>query len=159
MSFDKALAFILKWEGGEVNDPRDPGGHTKFGISKRAYPDLDIANLTLDDAKVIYKRDYWDEVKGDLLPEGISTLVFDSAVNQGPLRATLMLQKALGVDADGIIGPRTVKAAQRANPRSLMVDFAAQRALHYAKLPTFGIYGRGWMRRLMDGLLETQALG
>jgi lysozyme family protein len=150
MTFDKAFDAVLKFEGGVSDHPSDPGGLTKYGISQRSYPDLDIANLTLDEAKAIYKRDYWDKVKGDILPAGISTLVFDSAVNQGPLRATLFLQKALGVDPDGIIGPRTIAAASRANLRAFAVRFGAERALHYARLPTFPIFGRGWMRRLLD---------
>jgi len=150
MSFDTAVSLVLEHEGGLVNHPSDPGGLTKYGISQRAYPTLDIASLTEEDAKAIYKRDYWDRVQGDLLPEGISTLVFDSAVNQGVVRATLLLQKALGVDADGIIGPRTLAAASRANPRDFAVKFGAERAVHYARLPTFPIFGRGWMRRLLD---------
>lgn len=150
MTFEAAVELIFKHEGGLVEHPSDPGGLTKYGISQRSYPRLDIRNLTKEQAKDIYKRDYWDKIKGDLLPAGISTLVFDSAVNQGTLRATMFLQKALGVEADGIIGPRTVAAASRANLRDFAVKFGAERALHYAKLPTFPIFGRGWMRRLLD---------
>jgi len=154
MGFDSAVELILKQEGGLVEHPYDPGGLTNYGISQRSYPSLDIRNLTKDQAKEIYRRDYWDKIKGDLLPEGISTLVFDSAVNQGTLRATQFLQKALGVEADGIIGPRTLAAASRVNLRAFAVKFGAERALHYASLPTFGIFGRGWMRRLLDVTAE-----
>ena len=150
MSFESAVELILEYEGELSNNPHDPGGLTKYGISQRAYPDLDIIDLTVEDAKAIYKRDYWDTIYGDLLPEGISTLVFDSAVNQGPLRAIMLMQKALGVEADGIIGPRTLAAASRVNLRDFSVKFGAERAFHYGKLPTFPVFGRGWMRRLLD---------
>lgn len=150
MSFESAIPIILEHEGGLSEHPSDPGGLTKYGISQRAYPDLDIRNLTVEQAKAIYRRDYWDKVKGDSLPEGISTLVFDSAVNQGVLRATRMLQRAVGVDADGIIGPRTLAAASRVNLRDFAVRFGVERALHYASLPTFPIFGKGWLRRLFD---------
>jgi lysozyme family protein len=150
MSFETAIPLILVHEGGLSDHPHDPGGLTKFGISQRAYPDLDIRNISVEQAKAIYKRDYWDRIKGDSLPEGISTLVFDSAVNQGVPRATKMMQRALSVDADGIIGPRTLAAASRANLRDFAVRFGVERAMHYASLPTFSIFGKGWLRRLFD---------
>ena len=150
MGFDSAVELILEKEGGLANHPSDPGGVTKYGITQRDYPHLDIPNITVDDAKAIYRKNYWDKIKGDSLPEGISTLVFDSAVNQGVSRATRMLQRAVGTDADGIIGPRTLAAASRANLRDFAVRFGVERALHYAGLPTFPIFGRGWMNRLFD---------
>jgi lysozyme family protein len=150
MSFEKAVELVLEHEGVLSDHSADPGGLTKYGISQRSYPHLDIASLTVDDAKAIYRKDYWDRVKGDLLPEGMSTLVFDSAVNQGPVRAIKFMQHALGVDPDGIIGPRTLAAAKRANLHTFAVKFGVERAMHYAKLPTFPIFGKGWMRRLFD---------
>lgn len=83
--FARCIEFVLAEEGGTVNDPHDPGGLTKYGISQRSYPDVDILRLTLDDATAIYRRDYWDKIRGDELPAGIDLLVFDSAVNQGSL--------------------------------------------------------------------------
>jgi lysozyme family protein len=148
MTFDTAFAFVIGAEGGYVDDPRDPGGKTKYGISQRAYPLLNIAALTLEDAKAIYLRDYWEPAGCDQLPAGIATALFDSAVNQGIKPAIKFLQRALRVDDDGIIGPATIAAAEKAGPDSLITNFCVERALHYASLSTFDVYGRGWMRRL-----------
>ena len=83
MSFETVVHMVLEHEGGYVNHPSDPGGETKYGISKRAYPDVDIAELTKDDAANLYKRDYWDRIKGDELPVGVACVVMDYAVNSG----------------------------------------------------------------------------
>lgn len=154
MSFDRAFEIILGSEGGYSNHPEDPGGETKYGITKRDYPDLDIKNLTVEQAKRIYRSNYWDTVRGDFLPSHVATLVFDSAVNQGPGRAIRFMQKALKVDADGVIGPKTIKAAQSIDPEEFTVKFMAERALHYASLSTFPTFGRGWMRRLFDTTIK-----
>jgi len=82
-NFDRAFQLVIGAEGGYVNDPSDAGGETKYGISKRAYPDTDIKSLTLDDAKEIYKQDYWNAVQGDDLPDRLDIVMFDCAVNQG----------------------------------------------------------------------------
>lgn len=111
-------------------------------------------NLTLDGAKAIYKRDYWDAIKGDYLPSMIATLVFDSAVNQGVYRATKLMQKSLGVSVDGVIGKQTLAAAQNADPYEFATLFGAERALHYAALSTFDVFGRGWMRRLLKTTIK-----
>ena len=92
MSFDKAWEFTKRWEGGYVNDAADPGGETNFGISKRAYPKLNIKNLTEEDAKRIYKRDYWDFFNLDVVTNGrFATVVFDTAVNCGVARTAVWL--------------------------------------------------------------------
>ena len=150
MSFEFAVNLVLENEGGYVNHPSDPGGETKHGITKRQYPDLDIASLTIDQAKEIYRRDYWAAVKGDSLPDQIASVVFDCAVNQGPGRAIKFMQAALGVSADGIIGPRTLAAANSVSPALFVTRMMAERALHYASLSTFDVFGKGWMRRLFD---------
>ena len=90
-SWDKAITFTLSWEGGYVNNPDDLGGETKHGISKRAYPNLDIKNLTLEAAKVIYKQDYWNKLNCDNLPYPLDIVVFDTAINMGIGRATTIL--------------------------------------------------------------------
>lgn len=149
MSFDKAFALIIEHEGGWSNHPNDPGGLTKWGITQRDYPNLDLLTLTMDQAKAIYKHDYWAAIKGDYLPPMIATLVFDSAVNQGVFRATRFMQTALQVAPDGIIGQKTIAAAQNADPYEFAVLFGAERALHYASLQTFDVFGKGWMRRLL----------
>lgn len=82
-SWEKSVKFVLDIEGGYVNDEKDPGGETKYGISKRAYPEVDIKSLTEEEAKAIYRRDYWDACNCDHLSIGIDTLVFDTAVNMG----------------------------------------------------------------------------
>lgn len=134
-NFDRAFEFVVGEEGGYVNDPRDPGGETKFGISKRAYPNEDIANLTLERAKALYEKDYWQAIKGDSRPWGQALCLFDCAVNQG-------VAKAKTIDSEMQHGADYV------------VRFQAERALHYAKLGTFGRFGRGWMRRLLRTALE-----
>ena len=94
-NYDEAVYLVLKHEGGYVNNPNDTGGETNFGISKRAYPDLNIAELSVETAQEIYKRDFWDKVKGDKLPEGLDLMVFDFAVNAGVSRASKVLQNCL----------------------------------------------------------------
>ena len=105
MNFDLAVKLVIGFEGAYVNDPRDPGGETKWGISKRSYPDVDIRNLSTDDAKQIYKMDYWDKMQCDKLPEGLRLAVFDCAVNQGISMAARTLQKLAGARMDGMVGP------------------------------------------------------
>jgi len=132
MSFQSAFEMVIGHEGGYVNDPQDPGGETKYGISKRAYPHLDIANLTLEQAKDIYLRDYWNAANcGAQLNDAMALLIFDCAVNQGVGRA----KQIAGLAHDP-------------------VTFQAERALYYAKLPTFDRFGRGWMRRLFSVLQQ-----
>lgn len=96
-NFKKSLKFTLKWEGGYINDPSDPGGETKWGISKKAYPDLDIASLSADQAAAIYAKDYWDKCGCDNLAYPLCTVVFDAAVNTGVSRAMGWLRKADGL--------------------------------------------------------------
>ncbi len=151
-SFDAAVAVILRHEGGYVNDPRDPGGETNFGICKRSYPNEDIKNMTPARAAQIYRRDYWDKCKCDQLPESIRLLVFDAAVNQGVGAAVKMLQKAVGTTEDGIIGPNTL--AKVAAAKNLPVLYAAERAVRYANNANIGTYGRGWFRRLFGVVVE-----
>lgn len=147
-SYDKAFEIVVGLEGGYVNDPRDPGGETKYGISKRAYPDLDIASLTLDQAKQIYRRDYWELCNCGAMPFYLAVSVFDCAVNQGVETAKKMLQKSLGVKEDGVIGPQTLAAMQKASAIDVCSMFMSERALRYVKTKNFDIYGRGWFKRL-----------
>lgn len=155
--FDIAFRVVIGEEGDYANNPRDPGGETKFGISKRAYPALDIAALTCDEAKAIYRRDYWDVVRGDSLPPGLALLTFDAAVNSGPSRAVRWLQAACGASVDGIMGPETLAAAGKASLAAL-AEFQAQRLLFMAGLPTWPTFGLGWSRRVCRVLLAAIAL-
>lgn len=150
MDFDKAFKIIIGHEGGYVNDPRDPGGETKYGVSKRAYPNTDIANLSLDDAKAIYLKDYWNACRCEELPDKIKLMVFDTAVNQGVRVAVKLLQQSVRSDVDGIIGHNTVKAANRKNGDDLLADYTSYRAVRYAGTRNFDVYGRGWMKRLFS---------
>lgn len=151
-TFDRALALVLRHEGGLVNDSRDPGGLTNWGISQRAYPDLDIANLTPGAAGEIYRRDYWDAIKADQLPAPLAICVFDTAVNMGVGKAIRLLQKACGVAVDGVLGVNTLRAAERL-PEAV-VRFSAERALAYTGTRGFDIYGKGWLRRTFLTALE-----
>jgi lysozyme family protein len=148
-AFNFFIDHLLDLEGGYVNHPSDPGGETKYGISKRAYPDLDIKNLTREEAADIYERDYFTKNRLHELHPAISVIVFDCAVNQGSKRAIKFLQKSCGATVDGVIGPQTVSMANSCDAQSLLTEIAARRALHYAKLSTFDTFGKGWMRRLM----------
>ena len=152
MSFDRAVEMVLKHEGGYVNDPKDPGGETRFGISKRAYPDVDILRLTEDEAKTIYRRDYWDKLRTDEIPEELAICVFDAAVNMGRDRAVRLLQRACGVAQDGVMGGNTIAAANRlVDP---VVRFSAERIIAYTGIRGFDTFGKGWLRRTVAVALE-----
>lgn len=150
MSFDRAVDLILQHEGGYVNDPHDPGGETNYGISKRAYPDLNIKEITRDDAKQIYRRDYWDAIRADEMPEPVAVGVFDMAVNAGNRTAVQLLQRIVGVKDDGIVGPVTLEAVRKHDAHWLAVRYAAERLMHYAAIPGWKRYGRGWSRRVIE---------
>jgi len=145
VSFQQAVEFVLSEEGGYSNDPQDPGGETNFGISKRAYPGLNIASLTRREAIDIYRRDYWDRLPA--LPPGIAVAVFDFAVNAGMSRAIKTLQMAVGVNADGVVGPITRSALGQLSDDAVLALFSAERAIFYAGISGFQRYGRGWLRR------------
>jgi lysozyme family protein len=144
--FDLAFQWILGAEGVFSDDPDDAGGQTKYGISKRAYPHLDIPALTKEQAETIYAADYWHRCQCDAFPRQVGVALFDAAVNQGPKTAVQLLQRALGVDPDGIVGPDTLAAARRKIPGDILLDFLSHRAVRYAEgEPKFR---RGWFRRL-----------
>lgn len=153
--FDQAFESVISIEGKYSNDPRDPGGETMFGVSKRSYPDVDIKNLTLDGAKAIYKRDYWDKIKGDLLPYPLNLFMFDCAVNQGVDPAIRLLQKTLGIQQDGIFGILTVAAAKKMGKEALAL-YLSDRALRYTGTRNFDTYGRGWLKRLFVVAMEAK---
>lgn len=144
-AFDKAFEILIGHEGGYSLDPHDRGGETKYGISKRAYPHIDIANLTLAQAKAIYRNDYWDKAKCSSLPPDLALLVFDAAVNNGVGAAIRWLQRAAGVVADGIIGPQTIAASFSSG---VAERFHAMRVDAMTKMPTWPNHGRGWAKRL-----------
>lgn len=154
MNFDQAFERLIGHEGGYVNHPADPGGETKFGITKRSYPSEDIRNLTLDRAKAIYRRDYWGPAGCDVVPEMVRFDLFDMAVNAGVKRAVQTLQKAVAETEDGILGPRTLQAVQSMPAPRLVARFNGHRLEHMASLPTWPAFGRGWARRIASNLQE-----
>lgn len=156
-NFQRCLAITLAHEGGWADHPRDPGGATMKGITLATYrqyrPGATKAHLrAITDAEVqtIYRRGYWDAVRGDDLPAGLDLVAFDAAVNSGPSRGAKWLQTALGVTADGKIGPKTLAAAGRADP-AWVIRMASDLRLHFLLgLSTWPTFGKGWQRRIDD---------
>lgn len=157
-NFEQCLALVLKHEGGFVNHPKDPGGMTNLGVTKRVWEEwvghpVDEAAmraLTVQAVAPLYKKNYWDKIKGDQLPMGVDYACFDLAVNSGVGRAAKILQQALGVSADGAIGPATLDAAEKANPRDLATEICDLRLNFLQSLPTFATFGKGWTRRVSE---------
>jgi len=164
-SFDRMFDIVAGHEGDFTADPADPGNWTggevgaglcrgtRFGVSAAAYPDLDIAGLTLDAAKALYRRDYWDRIAGDRLPSALALLVFDAAINNGTGRASRWLQSIAHVQQDGVIGPKTLDsitkiAARPGGVANLCTEFMVQRLVFMASLPTWETFALGWARRL-----------
>ena len=157
MRFARALQHVLKLEGGYVNDPRDPGGATNRGITQRTYdawrrerglPPRDVRQIEEREVAEIYFERYWKACRCEELPPPLDVLVFDAAVNQGPAVAVRLLQRALGVAVDGVVGPQTIRAAQTADLDEIVPLYLAERALHYVRLAHFDRFGRGWLKRL-----------
>jgi len=156
VNYDKCLETILHHEGGYVNHPKDPGGETNLGVTKRVYEDWggtkDMKDLLVEDVAPIYKKNYWDRVKGDDLPAGLDLCVFDFGVNAGTGRSAKYLQTLIGTTADGGIGPNTLKKlADYIDTHGLeetIKEFQEDRQDYYEKLSTFKTFGRGWTRRV-----------
>lgn len=155
MNFSQAVDIVLHHEGGYVYDERDPGGETNFGISKRAFPNIDIKNLTKEEAKNIYRLHYWNAVKADLLPPKLRLIVFDCAVNQGVSRAIRLLQACLNVDIDGKIGENTIAESFRYEEKWLLNMYADKRHEQYTRLSNWKVFGAGWSKRLLDVALKS----
>jgi len=151
--FDRAIDLILAEEGGYVIDPLDPGGETKYGISKRAYPEINIGSLTLDQAKTIYMRDYWEPCKCDSLPWPLSLFVFDAAVNQGTDAAIKMLQHTLQTNQDGIIGSVTLRLAGESR-KWHWARFMAFRTMRYQGTRNYDRFGENWLIRIFRIAME-----
>ena len=155
-NYDKCLKTILHHEGGYVNHPKDPGGETNLGVTKRVYEEhggtKDMKNLLVEDVAPIYKKGYWDRMKGDELPNGLDLCVFDFGVNAGPGRSAKYLQTMIGTVADGGIGPNTLaKLAEYVEKHGIekcIEDFQSARQDYYEKLSTFATFGNGWTRRV-----------
>jgi lysozyme family protein len=155
-SYPLALKKVLEYEGGFVDHPKDPGGATNKGITQGTYngwrsrqglPAQTVRRITDAEVQAIYRRDYWDKVRGDDLPVGVDLAVFDFAVNSGVSRAVRFVQQLAGVTADGIIGPNTLAAINAA--QAGLVDRLCDARLSFLKsLKTWPTFGRGWSRRV-----------
>lgn len=157
--FEQAFGRVLINEGGESDRPDDPGGHTKYGITKASYPNLDIASLTKDQARDIYFRDFWGSLGLFRLyrkPE-VASKVMDLSVNVGGRRAIMILQRALracgvkNVDEDGILGSETADAAMRVDEQCLLVGLRSEGAGYYRSIVASnqdrGVFLKGWLNR------------
>ena len=160
--FNKAFQVVVGEEGGLSTDPADPGNWTggtcgkgvcrgtKYGIAAAAHPHLDIASLTLEQARAVYNETYWVPVQGDALPQALALLVFDAAVNCGMARAVSWLQLAAGCRVDGVLGPQTLATVQAKadEGHEFSAEYQAQRLAWMSNLPTWHVFGLGWARRL-----------
>lgn len=163
-NWDEALAHILKYEGGYVNHHADPGGMTNLGVTKRVWEEwigrpateADMRSLTPEMVAPLYKKRYWDAIRGDDLPSGVDLCVVDCAVNAGPGRAARFLQQAIGVTADGQIGPKTIAAVTAIPADQVIEKFCNLREAHYKSLDTFATFGKGWMNRLASVEAESK---
>ena len=154
MNFDEAFARLLKHEGGTSNHAADPAGLTRFGISKRSYPYLDIASLTEYDAGQIYKRDFWLRCRCDELPPELRMHVFDASVNSGAVQAAKWLQRAVDVSDDGVIGPVTLAACKALPGAVIAARYSGQRLDFMTRLKTWPSFSAGWARRIASNLME-----
>ena len=155
MSFSSVIEMVLHHECGYVNHPSDPGGETRYGISKRAYPEIDIANLTEEDAEEIYFKEYWSKIKGEDLPSGVACAVMDYGVNSGVSRASKALQRACGIEkGDGIIGPHSLAAVwatvKNEGEKYVIDEVTNLRREFIRSLSTYETFGKGWERRITE---------
>ena len=150
-NFDECLKMLLHHEGGYVNHPKDPGGETNLGVTKRVYEKWggtkDMKDLTVEDVAPIYKKEYWDRCKCDDLESGVDWAVFDWAVNSGTGRAAKAIQKICGAAQDGAIGPKTLALIGTQNTEYVIEEFGKIRQDFYESLKTFDTFGKGWTRR------------
>lgn len=157
-NFEQCLALVLKHEGGFVNHPKDPGGMTNLGVTKRTWEayvghEVDEAAMRAlgpEDVAPLYKKNYWDRIKADSLPKGLDYCVFDCAVNSGPSQAVKFIQRALDTTVDGVIGPLTIAAAEQRDPAELIEQFCEERLHFMQSLSTWSTFGKGWQRRVEE---------
>ena len=164
-NFEQCMGWLLEHEGGYVNHPSDPGGETNLGVTRAVYEqyagrqvmDGEMEGLTHDDVYPIYKENYWDRIKGDSLPSGVDWSVFDWCVNSGVSRAAKALQRIVGVEQDGGIGPMTISAVSDFPCDDIIDKLHYARQSFYQKLSTFETFGKGWTTR--NNETKQQALG
>lgn len=156
-NFSRALSLVLLNEGGWSDHPMDPGGATMKGVTQRVYdayrdaidqPRRTVKMISEGELRAIYKAQYWDAIKGDMLPAGLDYCLFDYAVNSGPVRAIKALQEALGIKVDGQFGMLTLGALKLAHTGSVIVSICKSRLGFLQRLRTWGAFGRGWTTRV-----------
>lgn len=165
-NFDRCMAQVFASEGGFVDDPQDPGGATNLGITigtlsqwrGRKCTKAEVKALTREEAAKIYRRDYWDAVRGDDLPFGLDLCAFDGAVNSGASRGAKWLQQALGVNPDGKIGPATLAAAKSTYQPAAIMRAVGFRRNFLMQLPGWAHFGAGWDKRLKSVEAEATAM-
>lgn len=152
--FMVAIEILLGHEGGYVWHKDDPGGETNWGISKRSYPHVDIKNLTREGAMAIYYKDFWlPVVDSAVMHLSVAIQLMDAAVNHGIPRAKKLLQQAVFVKDDGIIGPLTLAAVAMSDHNDILLRFLGFRTKFFIGLNTFPSFGRGWMDRIANNLI------
>ena len=157
-NFDKCFALIIGNEGGFVDNPKDPGGMTNLGVTRRNWEiylnrdvtETEMRELTPEIVKPFYKSLYWDKIKGDQLPAGIDYAAFDFAVNSGVSRAIKILQQIAGVLVDGSLGPKSMEAIKSCNSKQTVEAICGMRLDFLKRLPTFETFGKGWSRRVAE---------
>jgi lysozyme family protein len=155
-NWQKSFEMMLASEGGYVNHPSDPGGMTNLGVTKRVWEEwtgresneAEMRALTPELVETLYKVRFWDACRCDEMPSGINYLVFDFAVNAGPSQSAKILQAAVGVPADGVIGPVTLAAVKAQDPDWLIEQFSQAKEDFYRSLGTFETFGKGWLDRI-----------
>ena len=165
-NWDNSFKLMLKSEGGFVNHPSDPGGMTNLGVTKATWENwvgresdgAEMRGLTPEKVEPLYKKKYFDAVRGDELPMGLDYLMFDFAVNAGAGRAIKTLQTAVGVTPDGGFGPMTMAAVQAVDPNELIERFSQAKEDFYRSLTTFATFGKGWLNRVADVKVKASAM-
>jgi len=165
-NWDNAFKLMLKSEGGYVDHPADPGGRTNLGVTQatwenwvgRASDEAEMRSLTPEKVEPLYKKKYFDAVRGDELPVGLDYLMFDFAVNAGPGRAIKVMQSAVGVTPDGGFGPMTLAAVQAIDPVELIDKFSQAKEDFYRSLGTFATFGKGWLNRVADVKVKANSM-
>ena len=150
--FLQAINRVLGHEGGYVNNPKDPGGETNWGISKRSYPNVSIKELTRNQAIAIYHRDFWVKAHCEELSDGAGYQLLDSAVNSGIAQSIRFAQRAVGVADDGIYGPVTLAALRAMSETDFIMKFNAERLDFMTRLKGWETFSRGWARRIAANL-------
>lgn len=154
--FDGLFDRLMKNEGGYVNNPSDPGGETMWGVTKTVARQFGytgaMRQLPKATAQQIADKLYWQAVQGDRLDRAIAWQLLDAAYNHGNRNAVRMLQRAVGVPDDGVIGNQTLSAISAIDKNDVLLKFNAERIEFFTSLGTFGVFGKGWMRRVATNL-------